>query len=54
MSGMIAEIPIAKLPEAPGKQYQATGLLIQELLKSVKSFQTSLENISANVDRFGI
>lgn len=54
MSGMLSECPTSKLPEeqdkAPEMQYHATGLLLQELLKSVKGFQTSLESISAKVE----
>lgn len=55
---MPPDIPTAKRPEgegeAPGTQsYHATGLLVQELLKSVKGFQTSLESLSAKLEGIG-
>lgn len=54
---MLTESPSAKLPEekgeAPWTQYHGTGLIIQELLKSVKGFQTSLESLSAKVEGIG-
>lgn len=57
MSGILPESPTDKPPEAPGEapgtQYNATGLVIQELLKSVKGFQASLEILSAKVEGNG-
>lgn len=53
MSGIFPELPTAIQHEAQGEapetQYLATGLLIQDLLKSVKGFQASLEVLSAKV-----
>lgn len=54
---MSSEISSTKQPKgndkAPESQYNATGLFIQELLKSVKGFQASLEILSAKVEGNG-
>lgn len=57
MSGMHPESPTAKSfkrqDEEPGRQYHATSLVIQELLRSVEGFHASLKMISARVDGIG-
>lgn len=50
---MLPESTTTKPPEAPGTQCHATGLVIQELLKSVKGFQASLEILNAKVEGNG-